>query len=181
MYNFTNNWFEYSEIKREIEKYVDKDNINIFLEIGSYEGAFTCHISDNYLDSMGSKIICVDPFDISDNTSPVYNCVKKVFVKNITSSKNWQKIRLCELYSTNFFKNNKQLFTFIYIDGSHICEQIKEDFINSLKIIKQNGIIWLDDYASSEEVTNVIDEIYNNNLDSLEIIHKGYQIAFRKK
>ena len=61
---FSNEWFNKSEIKSNIHKFLDKTKINKILEIGSYEGAFSCFISDNYLDSVGSILICVDPFDI---------------------------------------------------------------------------------------------------------------------
>ena len=85
-----------------------------------------------------------------------------------------------QLFSNDFFKRNVNTFTFIYIDGSHLPEDIKQDFINSLSIIRIGGIIWMDDYASSEQVTTLIDSLYNDNKDTLSIIHKGYQIAFRK-
>lgn len=179
-YRFTEFWFDASELKQNLHKFVSNDEVNNFLEIGSYEGASACFISDNFLDSKGSTIVCIDPFDMSDSTSPVYAEMKKTFTRNVINSKNWTKIRLRQMYSNDFFNENKNTYSFIYIDGSHIPEDIKSDFLNSLKIIRLNGIIWLDDYASSQPVTEVIDSIYNDNKDSLEIIHKGYQIAFRK-
>jgi len=179
-YKFTTFWFDESELKKEMHKYVNPIDINNFLEIGSYEGASACFISDNFLDTDGSTLVCVDPFDVSDSTSPVYCNIKKIFTNNVFNSKNRNKIRLRQLFSDDFFKQNKQLFTFIYIDGSHLLEDIYSDFINSLDIIKLNGIIWMDDYSSSQNVTNLINSIYETNKDNLEIIHKGYQIAFKK-
>lgn len=179
-YKFTSNWFDTSELKQNIHKYVNPSDVNIFLEIGSYEGACSSFISDYFLDTNGSTLTCIDPFDISDSTSPVYSNMKDIFIYNILNSKNWNKIRLRQMYSSDFFNENNTLFSFIYIDGSHILKDIESDFKNSIKNIKLNGIIWMDDYASSEPVTNLVDSIYNNNKDKLEIIHKGYQIAFRK-
>ena len=103
-----------------------------------------------------------------------------IFIQNISKSKNWNKVRLRKMYSTDFFKQNKDYFTFIYIDGSHVPDDIKNDFINSLEILSINGIIWMDDYASSTQVKELIDKLYYDNKDKLTIIHKGYQIAFRK-
>ena len=37
-YKFTNEWFNTSELRRNIHKYVDKDQVNTILEIGCYEG-----------------------------------------------------------------------------------------------------------------------------------------------
>lgn len=179
-YNYSTNWFEYSEVKQELYKYINSNEVNTFLEIGAFEGAFSCFISDNYLDSEKSTLTCVDPFNIEDTTTPVYSNIKNVFISNITKSKHFQKIRLRQLYSDDFFKINTSMFTFIYIDGSHLLENIEKDLINAIKIIKLNGIIWMDDYSSSTEVTNLIDKIYDDNKSVLEIIHKKYQIAFRR-
>jgi predicted O-methyltransferase YrrM len=180
MYNFTKNWFDVSEIKQNIHLYISNNNVNNILEIGSFEGAFSCYISDNFLDKNGSTLTCVDIFDISDTTSPVYNNIRDVFINNIKSSKNWQKIRLRQMYSIDFFKENIDKYNFIYIDGSHELENIKTDFLESLKIITLNGIIWMDDYAANDNITKLIDSLYENNKESLNIIHKNYQIAFRK-
>lgn len=180
MYTFTTNWFDMSELKCYIHKYVNTNDINNFLEIGSHEGASACFISDNFLDNPNSSIICIDPFDESDNTTPVNSATKQIFINNIFNSKNWSKIKTYKLYSDDFFKYNKDSFTFIYIDGSHELENIKKDFINSINSIRLNGIIWMDDYKSNELITKLINELYNENKDKLDIIHVGYQIAFKK-
>lgn len=179
MYKFTLNWFESSEIKNEIHKYINPDAINNILEIGSFEGAFSCYISNTFLDNDLSTLTCVDPFNESDTTSPVYKSIKTIFINNILLSKNWQKIRICQRSSDIFFKNNSHKYSFIYIDGSHLPEDIINDFNNSLKYIKQYGIIWMDDYGSSDIITNLIDSLYENNKEFIEIIHKGYQIGFK--
>lgn len=178
-YKFTSTWFEYSELKSNIHTYINNISINKILEIGSYEGAASCYFSDNFLDANGSKLTCVDPFVTNDTTSPVYNNIKQIFINNIKQSKNCNKVRLRTLYSSDFFKNNKEIYTFIYIDGSHVPEDVKFDFENSLKVIEPNGIIWMDDYSSSESFSSAINEVYEKNKDNLSIIHKGYQIAFK--
>ena len=47
--------------------------------------------------------------------------------------------------SDNFFKNNKNKFDVIFIDGLHIFEQCRKDVINSLKVLDKNGYIFLHD------------------------------------
>ena len=179
--SFSNNWFNDSELKKNINKYLKPDQENHILEIGVFEGAGSCFFSNNYLDAEGSTLTCVDPFDVSDTTSPVYCDIKTKFINNIGKSKHWQKSRLCNIRSANFFKKNIQKFNFIYIDGSHIVENIKHDFSESIKCCKYNGIIWMDDYlgGNNHDIKNCIDEMYNNYKDNLQIIHIGYQIAFR--
>ena len=47
--------------------------------------------------------------------------------------------------SDNFFKNNKKNFDVIFIDGLHQYEQCRKDIINSLKVLNENGLIFLHD------------------------------------
>ena len=178
-YTFTNTWFINSEIKQILFNYVNKSNINKILEIGSYEGASACFFSDHLLDNEQSHITCVDPFSINDTTSPLNNTTKTHFYNNIKKSKNYNKVLVEEMYSIDFYKKNNKSFNFIYIDGSHLLDDIITDFNNCLQIIEYNGIIWMDDYGASE-ITSCIDNLYQTNKHCLQIIYKGYQIAFRK-
>ena len=38
-------------------------------------------------------------------------------------------------------------FNVIYIDGSHKSKDVEEDFLNSIKIIEEGGLIILDDFT----------------------------------
>ncbi len=76
------------------------------------------------------------------------------------------------MYSNDFFKENKLTFTFIYIDGSHLIPDVTMDLLNSVKVIEPGGIIWMDDYSPMKE--------HFGPINGFEIIHQGYQIAFRK-
>lgn len=44
-----------------------------------------------------------------------------------------------------FFKNNKDTFDIIFIDGLHQYEQVKKDIYNSLKFLNKNGVILIHD------------------------------------
>ena len=47
--------------------------------------------------------------------------------------------------SDQFFKDNKNTFDCIFIDGLHYYSQVKKDIQNSLKVLNSNGIILLHD------------------------------------
>ena len=47
--------------------------------------------------------------------------------------------------SDNFFKDNTKEFDIIFIDGSHLIEDVHNDVINSLKFLKEGGYVLLDD------------------------------------
>ena len=48
-----------------------------------------------------------------------------------------------------FFKNNKDTFDIIFIDGLHQYDQVKKDINSSLKILNKNGVILLHDCMPS--------------------------------
>lgn len=102
-YNFSNTWFMNSEIKQFIFNFVNPNNINKMLEIGSYEGASACFFSDFLLNHDESKLVCVDPFSQNDTTSPVKINTKNIFLDNISKSKNFNKIIFKEMYSIDFY------------------------------------------------------------------------------
>ncbi len=47
--------------------------------------------------------------------------------------------------SDDFFKQNKSIFDLIFIDGLHVYEQVLKDIENSLKVLKDNGVILIHD------------------------------------
>lgn len=181
-YNFpkSQNWFTYSELYKHILSVLDKnESINI-LEIGSYEGCSSCYFSDMLLDNENSSLICVDPFDLNDEVTPVDEQTKTIFYSNIEKSSNFGKVKIYETYSDDFYKlYNGKLFDFIYIDGAHTDVQIKKDLENCFNLLKPTGIMWMDDYNNNWKQT--FDNWIIDNFDSLEVIHSGYQLAILKK
>ena len=47
--------------------------------------------------------------------------------------------------SDHFFNENKEKFDLIFIDGLHVYEQVIKDIFNSIKVLKENGIILVHD------------------------------------
>lgn len=47
--------------------------------------------------------------------------------------------------SDDFFKDNKDKFDIVFIDGLHIYDQVKKDILNSVDCLKENGIILIHD------------------------------------
>ena len=47
--------------------------------------------------------------------------------------------------SDDFFKDNKDKFDIVFIDGLHIYDQVKKDILNSVDCLKENGIILVHD------------------------------------
>ncbi len=58
--------------------------------------------------------------------------------------------------SRDFFKKNFDKFDVIFIDGDHNYEQVRYDFIESLKILNPRGIIFLHDVLPRSELEQTI-------------------------
>lgn len=191
-FQFTQNWFDNSAARKKIINFVNSENINKILEIGSFEGQSSVFFSEQLLDNENSFLICVDPFFKSGTvdgitTWYVDDNVKNRFYNNISKCRNFSKITHHHNTSDNFFLTNEITFNFIYIDGCHNPEYVKRDINNSFKFLEKNGILWIDDYLYGDRKEHkgrpkdVIDDFLVEYEGQYEIIHKGYQIAIKKK
>ena len=185
-YTFSQNWFYTSDLHCAIERNLfDKSKKWKMLEIGSKEGSSATYFSDHMLNHPESSLVCVDPFDSSNPTTPHESGeqhTRTLLLDNISKSKNGNKITLIEKYSADFYPVNSDTFNFIYIDGSHLVEDIAIDFVKCLEILEPGGIMWMDDYlwGDGTSIRDCVDSLYEKNKDKLEIIFKRYQIGFKK-
>lgn len=184
-YKYSQNWFFYTEIKEKLFFFYDKFKENKILEIGCFEGLSSTFFADNFLDNPNSSLTCVDPFltiDNNDHKKFLLNNEELNFDYNISNCNNSNKITVHKITSDDFFKNNKNTFNFIYIDGSHEPEIIKRDMENSFRVLERNGIMWMDDYMGGDGILikNTMDNFLNKYNSKIEIIHVGYQLAIRK-
>ena len=56
-----------------------------------------------------------------------------------------------KMTSDEFFKQNKETFDIILVDGLHLCDQVLKDVRNSLAVLSENGIILIHDCLPKEE------------------------------
>jgi predicted O-methyltransferase YrrM len=182
-YKYTQSWFLDSELKKKMSVFCE-NKTNTILEIGCFEGLSTVFFADNFLNFPNSTLTCVDPFLSIDNNDHRYllDIAESNFNFNIANCKNSNKITFHKITSDTFFENNKQTFTFIYIDGCHLPEFITKDMENSFNVLEKNGIMWMDDYGGGMD--NTIKNTMNNFLEKYkglyEFIHVGYQLGIIK-
>ena len=128
------------------------------LEIGIHKGDFSKQLFTNF---NPSKLILVDPWIAYDdliyknswygNSSNSNQKIQDEYYLNLLDYFKKQifenKVEICRKTSDEFFLKNENIFDLIYIDGNHLFEFVKRDIFNSLKFIKEDGLIVLDDYA----------------------------------
>ena len=67
-------------------------------------------------------------------------CEKKIGIDPKSSGHN-----IMQLTSDKFFKNNKEKFDLVFIDGLHQFNQVKRDIFNSLNILNNRGLLLIHD------------------------------------
>ena len=73
-----------------------------------------------------------------DETFNQINIKKKIGVDPVSGGN-------LRMTSDQFFRENKEKFDLIFIDGLHVYEQVIQDIFNSIKVLKENGIILVHD------------------------------------
>jgi predicted O-methyltransferase YrrM len=184
-YKFTQNWFNFSEIKKLLHLVLNPNNMINMLEIGCFEGQSSVFFSDNYLNHNESRLTCIDPFlsvNNNDHSEFLQNNEEINFDHNIKLSKNFDKIKIHKITSDDFFKFNNNTFDFIYIDGCHLPEYIERDMINSFNCLNKNGIMWMDDYrgGSDGSIKQAMDKILNLLEGKYTLLHSNYQLVIKK-
>ena len=177
LYKDTFGYFGQSEFRQMLISQLPVEKFKTVLEIGSYEGIFSCFAAQSFAD----VIHTIDPFDTSDEGTNVTENVESNFNHNISVCPNGDKIISHKMTSDEFFEKNKDQFDLIYVDGSHEPEDACRDLDNSFKVCKKDAIIWVDDYGSNyKTLHDSIDQWLQDHEKYIKIIHRGYQVGFVK-
>ena len=130
------------------------------LEIGTFDGYNALLLSHLFPNSY------IDTIDLPENDSDFKNFYNREdsveeFVKNRnnTLSKN-TNINFFSFNSLKLF-NQKKMYDLIWIDGAHGYPMVCIDIINSLNILKENGLILCDDVHTNLNKINS-DKMYNS-------------------
>jgi predicted O-methyltransferase YrrM len=134
-------------------------NKGTMIEIGTFTGESTILFGDHF-----EKVIGIDPmlqdYDKQDPTSNFnFNEVLDMFIDRTKDYKNIQLITKTSDDAVLDF--NDESFDFIYIDGIHQYENVKQDIINYLPKVKKGGVIGGHDYGNSwPGVRQAVDEMF---------------------
>jgi len=140
-----------------LKKIVD-DEINV-LEIGAFSGEST-FIFSHYFNSVHS----VDSWKNGNDTTKEVgmgdvdmNVVFDVYRNRVSKLENVTFNRCSsDHFFRNVFKQEKNSFNMVYIDGSHEAEQVKIDIENSMNILGEDGIICGHDFSWNDDVNKIV-------------------------
>ena len=167
-----------------------------FLEIGVFHGVTARNICELLytLHKDDFRYIGLDLFEINDeNKSEVIpnnffsNPLKNIYFKLIKNQNPYSKEAVEDLlkkYKNNvtLIKGNSNLvlkkidmskIDFVFLDGGHAYETVKNDLECCLDVVNSNGTVLCDDYdlgAQAPEVKRAIDEFVQKNNFKCEIL-----------
>ena len=185
---------------------INKKKPKCFLEIGVFHGVTArnvCELLFN-IHQHDFKYIGLDLFEKNnENKNEVIpntnfnNPLKKIYFQFIKRQDPYSLEAVNDLLKK--FKNNIHLIKgnsnkilknidmskidYVFLDGGHEYETVKNDLNNCLEVIEKNGTILCDDYnlGSALGVRKAIDEYVQNNNLNCEIICEGRFAKIEKK
>jgi len=159
------------------------------LQIGAYTGDASVWLHENLLTHPDSALIDVDTWEGSDEPSHHemnWSTVEDLYNSKTKQGQEEKKIIKYKGTSDDFFKNNKEMYDFIYVDGDHTAYGVIKDAIASYECLKVGGIIAFDDYQWSaglgplKEPKMAIDAFSSIYRDRLQLVLQEYQAWYRK-
>lgn len=159
------------------------------LQIGAYTGDASVWLYENLLKDSDSVLVDVDTWEGSEE--PVHygmnwHTVESLYDSKIAEGRANRKIIKYKGTSDSFFKNNREMYDFIYVDGDHTAYGVLKDSISAYECLNLGGIIAFDDYQWSaglgaiKEPKMAIDAFSDVYADRVEEVFSGYQRWFRK-
>ena len=160
-----------------------------FLQVGAYSGDASLWLYENLLRKSDSILVDVDTWEGSDEPAHKalnWDTVENLYDARTRIAREQRKIIKVKLTSDYFFKNNREFYDFIYIDGDHTAYGVIKDAVNAFEVLKPGGIIAFDDYdwrggtGPIDRPRMAIDAFLEIYKEKIEVIHKQYQCWVRK-
>lgn len=170
-YNKIPGYFNYLNVYQKVIKEVP-DNAH-FVEIGVWQGKSVCCLAVEIIKSGKTiQVDAIDTFEGSPNEPKIQQdlreleekgkTLKQCFLENIEPVKHIvTPIQSDSVKAAELYKNNS--IDFVFIDGSHIYENVRNDILAWLPKIKSGGYIGGHDLDGPEEFNGVrqaVDEIF---------------------
>lgn len=192
----------FKRIKRKIFGNTNRDFLimqmpknAIFAEIGTWKGDFAKRVIQL---SNPSKLFLIDPYEFvgeykdawyggklaggQQDMDDIYNTAKARFKKEVDAG----KVKIIKKKSGEACKDIKDgLLDWVYIDGNHTYQYVKQDLNNYYPKVKINGFITGDDYINTlwfkDGVTKAVNEFVESHKGKIELVEiKNEQFILKK-
>jgi len=185
------NWFK-SDGQKNFEEILlprFKERDARYLQIGAYTGDASIWLYEHLLKDTDSVLVDVDTWEGSDEVAHHamnWDTVENVYDVKTVHARKERKIIKVKLTSDYFFKNNREQFDFIYVDGDHTAYGVIKDAVNAYECLKPGGIIAFDDYQwmgakdpadRPQMAINAFLAIYRKKVN---VLVNGYQLWVQK-
>jgi predicted O-methyltransferase YrrM len=164
IYNNIDGWFTFPDLYKSM---VDKaPNDSHFVEVGTWLGKSAAYLAVEIANSNKKiKFDCVDLWENNqeyENESVVKeNIFYETFLKNVEPIKNFlNPIKLPSLEAAKLYEDNS--LDFVFIDASHIYENVKNDIEAWYPKLKSKGILAGHDYDCGD-VRKAVEEFTSKN------------------
>ncbi len=182
-YDFTSDYVSYktNDWLKNFRHFAGKPNLR-YLEIGVSEGRSLIWMMENILTDVSSSAVAIDPFELLYETGDGDR-----FLKNIKNSGFKERVDFRKGFSQEILPTlEKNSFDLIYLDGHPHGPQVLSDLENVFPLLKDNGILIIDDYLFESQQTDIenpkkfIDEWLKKTAGFI-VTHNSYQIIGQKK
>ena len=176
---FTQNILVWEKI---LKPYKNKPNLR-YLEVGTFEGRSVIWMLENILTEPSAKATTIDIFDGPFKNKYFANIKLTGVSDKVTTITNYSQLALRDLAFESF--------DIIYIDGSHVGNDVLEDAVLSWRLLKTGGLLIFDDYRMIKRyaVDGVeILEMPQMAIDGFaqcfekyfEVVHNEYQLILKR-
>lgn len=195
-YDFTQDWFDANIPRWDALLNPLRFGPIQVLEIGAFEGASTTWILEDLFTHPESRLTTIDPFKGTHEYAaaelsgePELQQITR-FYKNVHTTGKLHQLIVMQSFSyealIQLSSHKLAYFDFIYIDGGHAAYEVLSDVVLAWPLLKEGGILILDDYK-----WNYFVEAHNNPeiainaflacfKPDIEIVEIGHQVVLKK-
>ena len=188
-YNDILGHFNYENIYRHMIAFAPENKQEKFVEIGAWKGKSVCYAAVEIINS--GKNITIDSVDtwegspgepvLMNDESIINGTLYDEFITNIEPVKHIVKpVKLSSVEAAKLYADNSLFF--VFIDGSHLYESVREDILAWLPKVKPGGFIGGHDIDQTEEFNGVrraVDELIGKK--NVIIYNRGWASWLHRK
>lgn len=139
------------------------------VEIGSYKGKSSCYLAEGAKRGFGAHVHCIEPWNLPGNIGGKHNYtdpdVEELFHMQVAEMDLMDQISAHNAFSHDFVKQWTDPIGLLFIDGSHIYKDVKQDFEDYSPFVVPNGLVVFDDFSKRNPgVMRLVNELNRSHV-----------------